>query len=121
MLAKRYRALPGQPPPQPVVAHKTQVRSAPLMGDPDARLQVLLPDAPACGLPMSVSTFQPGASLPQVEMHAMEHGLLMLAGAGILTPSPSPGRTPGRVHQGQRAEVHGQRRLGADAAVVRRS
>ena len=51
------------------------------MGDPDARLQVLLPDAPACDLAMNVFTFQPGASLPQVEMHVMEHGLLVLAGA----------------------------------------
>jgi (S)-ureidoglycine aminohydrolase len=28
-------------------------------------------------------TFQPGATLPMVEVHVMEHGLLMLAGAGI--------------------------------------
>jgi len=28
-------------------------------------------------------TFQPGASLPRVEAHVMEHGLLMLAGGGI--------------------------------------
>ena len=28
-------------------------------------------------------TFQPGAALPLVEMHVMEHGLLMLAGQGV--------------------------------------
>ena len=28
-------------------------------------------------------TYQPGASLPGVEIHVMEHGLLMLAGGGI--------------------------------------
>ncbi len=28
-------------------------------------------------------TYQPGAALPMVEIHVMEHGLLMLAGGGI--------------------------------------
>ena len=28
-------------------------------------------------------TFDPGATLPMVEIHVMEHGLLMLAGQGI--------------------------------------
>jgi (S)-ureidoglycine aminohydrolase len=28
-------------------------------------------------------TFQPGAALPMVEIHVMEHGLAMLAGSGI--------------------------------------
>ena len=28
-------------------------------------------------------TYQPGAALPSVEMHVMEHGLLMLDGGGI--------------------------------------
>ena len=28
-------------------------------------------------------TYQPGATLPMVEIHVMEHGLLMLAGGGI--------------------------------------
>jgi (S)-ureidoglycine aminohydrolase len=83
VLEKRYRALPGQPLPPPVVAHETQVGGVPFLGDPDARLQVLLPDAPAYDLAMNVFTFRPGASLPLVEMHVMEHGLLMLAGEGI--------------------------------------
>jgi (S)-ureidoglycine aminohydrolase len=28
-------------------------------------------------------TYEPGASLPMVEIHVMEHGLLMLDGGGI--------------------------------------
>ena len=28
-------------------------------------------------------TYQPGAALPMVEIHVMEHGLLMLEGGGI--------------------------------------
>jgi (S)-ureidoglycine aminohydrolase len=32
---------------------------------------------------MSVLRFQPGASLPNVEIHDEEHGLYMLRGAGL--------------------------------------
>jgi (S)-ureidoglycine aminohydrolase len=32
---------------------------------------------------VNVMTFMPGASLPMVEMHIMEHGLLMMQGGGI--------------------------------------
>jgi (S)-ureidoglycine aminohydrolase len=34
-------------------------------------------------LAVNVFTFQPGSALPLVEMHVMEHGLLMLAGQGV--------------------------------------
>ena len=32
---------------------------------------------------MNVLAYRPGAALPQVEIHVMEHGLLMLSGGGI--------------------------------------
>jgi (S)-ureidoglycine aminohydrolase len=32
---------------------------------------------------MNVFTYQPGATLPFVETHVMEHGLLMLTGQGV--------------------------------------
>jgi (S)-ureidoglycine aminohydrolase len=44
---------------------------------------VLLPDVPAFDLAMNIFTYQPGATLPFVETHIMEHGLLMLAGQGV--------------------------------------
>ena len=53
------------------------------MGDADLRLQVLLPVAPAFDMAVNIFTYQPGATLPQVEIHVMEHGLLMLDGAGV--------------------------------------
>ena len=53
------------------------------MGDPDAILKVLLPRDPRYDLAVNVFTFQPGASLPLVEVHVMEHGLLMLDGKGV--------------------------------------
>src|SRR5947208_1926332 len=56
---------------------------SPAMGDENARLQVLLPDQPAFDMAVNIFTYQPGATLPFVETHVMEHGLLMLSGQGI--------------------------------------
>jgi (S)-ureidoglycine aminohydrolase len=44
---------------------------------------VLLPEDPCFDFAVNTMTYQPGAALPMVESHVMEHGLLMLAGGGI--------------------------------------
>jgi (S)-ureidoglycine aminohydrolase len=80
---KRYVALPGTSPPRMVIGHEQEVEGVPFLGDPDARLQTLLPDEPSFDLAVNVFTYQPGAALPQVEVHVMEHGLLMLDGQGV--------------------------------------
>ncbi len=43
----------------------------------------LVPDDAAFDFRVNTMTYQPGASLPAVESHVMEHGLLMLEGGGI--------------------------------------
>jgi (S)-ureidoglycine aminohydrolase len=53
------------------------------MGDDALQVRVLVPDNPAFDFAVNTMTFLPGASLPMVETHVMEHGLLMLAGSGI--------------------------------------
>ncbi len=80
---KRYQPLDGVPPPQPRIGHQRDVPGDVFMNDPDLRLQVLLPVEPAFDMAVNVFTYQPGATLPQVEIHVMEHGLLMLEGAGV--------------------------------------
>jgi (S)-ureidoglycine aminohydrolase len=80
---KRYAPLPGAGPPRPVFGQEQDVEGAPFMGDPDALLKVLLPQEPAFDLAVNVFTFRPGATLPLVEVHVMEHGLLMLEGQGV--------------------------------------
>ena len=80
---KRYVALPGVAPPEARAGVDRDVPGEPFLGDPDARLQVLLPDEPAFDLAVNVFTYQPGATLPMVEVHVMEHGLLMLEGQGV--------------------------------------
>jgi (S)-ureidoglycine aminohydrolase len=43
----------------------------------------LLPDEPQFDFAVNTMVYQPGASLRMVEMHVMEHGLIMLEGSGI--------------------------------------
>ena len=80
---KRYAALDRVKPPRLRIGREDEVEGLPFHGDPHARLQTLLPDDPAFDLAVNVFTYQPGAALPQVEVHVMEHGLLMLDGQGI--------------------------------------
>jgi (S)-ureidoglycine aminohydrolase len=54
-----------------------------LQGDPWLEVRALIPDDPAIDFRVNTMTYQPGASLPVVEIHVMEHGLLMLEGGGI--------------------------------------
>ena len=53
------------------------------MGDDALRVRALMPDGPAYDFAVNTMTYDPGASLSMVEIHAMEHGLLMLEGGGI--------------------------------------
>jgi (S)-ureidoglycine aminohydrolase len=80
---KPYQNLLGQNPPGVLAGHESKVKGQPFLGNEDARLQVLLPDEPAFDMAVNVFTYQPGATLPFVETHVMEHGLLMLAGQGV--------------------------------------
>jgi (S)-ureidoglycine aminohydrolase len=83
LFQKKFVPLAGTAAPAAVIGDATKIKGQPFLGDPDARLQVLLPDEPAFDLAMNVFTYQPGAMLPFVETHVMEHGLLMLAGQGV--------------------------------------
>lgn len=46
-------------------------------------VRILLPEDPCFDFAINIMIYQPGAALPMVESHVMEHGLLMLAGGGI--------------------------------------
>jgi len=80
---KRYVPLAGVKPPALRFGQAQDTAGEPFQGDPDARLQTLLPLEPAFDLAVNLFTFQPGAALPLVEVHVMEHGLLMLEGQGV--------------------------------------
>jgi (S)-ureidoglycine aminohydrolase len=80
---KRYLPLTGVVLPQLVAGQEQDVQGVPFLGDPDAQLQTLLPAESAFDLAVNIFTYRPGATLPMVEVHVMEHGLLMLQGQGI--------------------------------------
>jgi (S)-ureidoglycine aminohydrolase len=80
---KRYVARSGVSVPRLVFGREQEVEGQPFLGDPDARLKTLLPQEPSFDLAVNLFTYSPGATLPMVEVHVMEHGLLMLAGQGV--------------------------------------
>ncbi len=80
---KPYQPVHGFEAPASIVGHERDVKGQPFLGNEDARLQVLLPDRPEFDMAINIFTYQPGATLPFVETHIMEHGLMMLKGQGI--------------------------------------
>jgi (S)-ureidoglycine aminohydrolase len=84
VLEKPYEALRGAvAPTAPIIANEQDVASSAFLGDDFLQLKLLLPDVPEFDMAMNIFTYAPGGTLPQVEIHVMEHGLLMLQGTGI--------------------------------------
>ena len=80
---KRYVPLAGIAPPALRFGQEQAVEGVPFLGDPDAVLKTFLPTEPAFDLAVNLFAFRPGAALPMVEVHVMEHGLLMVEGQGV--------------------------------------
>jgi (S)-ureidoglycine aminohydrolase len=83
VIEQPYRTLPEVIGPELLVGHEPEIEAQPLMGDGDLRVRALLPDTTTFDFAVNTMTYQPGAALSMVEMHVMEHGLLMLEGGGI--------------------------------------
>ncbi|MFZ1939944.1 MAG: (S)-ureidoglycine aminohydrolase [Terracidiphilus sp.] len=83
LIEKVYEPLAGADAPQIVVGDEDAVKAVPLMGDDSLRVRALMPDGPPYDFAVNTMTYDPGASLSMIEIHVMEHGLLMLEGGGI--------------------------------------
>jgi (S)-ureidoglycine aminohydrolase len=83
VIEKPYESLASTPAPEILTGHEEKVLSVPLNDDPDLQVRSLLPANPSFDFAVNTMTYQPGAALSQVEVHVMEHGLLMLQGGGI--------------------------------------
>lgn len=83
VLERPYVPKADTPAPAAHFAAIGAVPSAPLKGDARLQVQKLLPEGPEWDMEINTMTFEPGASLPYVETHFMEHGLVMLDGGGI--------------------------------------
>jgi (S)-ureidoglycine aminohydrolase len=83
VIEKPYEPLSLSPTPYILVGDENTITPTALGGDPDLQVRSLLPDLPAFDFAVNTMTYQPGAALSMVEVHIMEHGLLMLEGGGI--------------------------------------
>jgi (S)-ureidoglycine aminohydrolase len=83
VIEKIYQPLAAVAAPTLLVGSEAKVASTALMGDIDLQVRALLPDQPAFDFAVNTMTYMPGAALSMVEIHVMEHGLLMLEGGGI--------------------------------------
>jgi (S)-ureidoglycine aminohydrolase len=73
----------GTEAPAVNIGNEADVVSTALMGDETLRVRALMLDGPAYDFAVNTMTYDPGAALSMVEIHVMEHGLLMLEGGGI--------------------------------------
>jgi (S)-ureidoglycine aminohydrolase len=83
LIERWYEPLPDEPVPQLLIGKESDVAPTPLQGDDALQVRTLLPGAPSFDFAVNTMTYLPGATLPMVEIHVMEHGLLMLEGGGI--------------------------------------
>jgi len=83
VIEKKYEPLPGVPVPSAFAGNENAIVPQPLGGDPGLMVRSLLPAHFGFDFAVNTMTYAPGAALAQVEVHVMEHGLLMLEGGGI--------------------------------------
>ena len=83
VIEKTYHALKAIEAPGIIVSSEDAVASHPLEDDPSVQVKRLLPDEMSFDFAVNTMVYQPGAALSTVEMHVMEHGLIMLEGGGI--------------------------------------
>jgi len=83
IIEKPRQPLAGVSAPALLTGRESDVAPTHLGGDPWLEVRGLVPDDAAFDFRVNTMTYQPGATLPAVEIHVMEHGLLMLEGGGI--------------------------------------
>ncbi len=82
MIEKPFVAIGGASA-SALIEREMNVEASPLMGDAGIQVRVLMPAEVAYDFAVNTMEYKPGARLGMVEVHVMEHGLLMLEGEGI--------------------------------------
>ena len=83
VIEKPWTGLEGMALPRLITGNERNVVGVPLAGDEDLEVRALLPADFAHDFAVNTMTYAPGAALSLVEVHVMEHGLMMLQGGGI--------------------------------------
>ena len=83
VIEKAYQQLERVAEPALWLRTADEMAAQPLLGDTGVEVRTLLPDSVQFDFAVNLLKFQPGASLPLVESHVMEHGLVMVSGGGL--------------------------------------
>jgi len=83
IIEKPYESLDGRGVPAAYFGRERDIASTHLADDPWIEVRGLIPDDVAFDFRVNTVVYQPGATLPKVDTHIVEHGLLMLEGGGI--------------------------------------
>lgn len=83
VIEKQYVELRNGGNPAVITGNEQAVPSTSLMGDEGIQVRALLGTDPLLDFAVNTMEYKPGARLGMVEVHVMEHGLLMLEGEGI--------------------------------------
>jgi len=83
VIEKVYQKISEAAAPGALISSEDTVTSEPLNNDSSLQVRHLLPDTMGFDFAVNTMLYQPGASLSMVEMHVMEHGMLMLEGGGV--------------------------------------
>jgi (S)-ureidoglycine aminohydrolase len=83
VIEKQAILLPDEAPAPALFGNEGGLESQPLGGDSALQVKQLLPSTPGLDYAVNTMRYEPGAALALVEIHVMEHGLLMLEGGGI--------------------------------------
>jgi (S)-ureidoglycine aminohydrolase len=83
VIEKAFQYREGVPDPRPFRGRESDQEPQALMGDEALEVRSLVPAEACFDFAVNTMTYQPGTALAMVEIHYMEHGLLMLAGGGI--------------------------------------
>lgn len=83
VIEKPHCPLLGSEPPYEFWGDENKATPKSLGGDEALEVRTLVPEDVSFDFAVNTMTYQPGATLPMVEVHVMEHGMLMLEGGGI--------------------------------------
>ena len=84
-IRKRYRPADGIAPPAPFVTSDAEIPPTPMPGTEGrwATTRFMDPADMAHDMHVTIVTLEPGAVIPFLETHVMEHGLYVLEGKGV--------------------------------------
>ncbi len=82
VVMKRYERLPGLGRPVRFAGCESTLVAQTLGESQEIELRSMMPASFAYDFAVNTMTYSAGAALPQVEIHYMEHGMLMLSGSG---------------------------------------